>query len=174
MVDAKGLHILLEAVTLLRAENFDDFKLEINGANLNFASPARRSKIETFLAAEAARPVQNVTLNGAYHPEDLASRMARIDWCVVPSLWWESFGLVISEAWTYGRPVIASNAGGPAERIRNDIDGLLFPLGDARALADTIKRACTEPGLWDKLAAGITPPPDYNAMAAAFLELYRK
>jgi len=173
MVDAKGLHILLDAVTILRAGNFENFKVEINGANLNFASPARRSRIETFLAAEAAREVQNVTVNGAYHPDDLASRMARIDWCVVPSIWRESFGLVISEAWTYGRPVIAANAGGPAERIRDNIDGLLFSLGDSRALADTIKRACTEPGLWDKLSANITPPPDNNVMAEGFLELYR-
>jgi hypothetical protein len=35
-----------------------------------------------------------------------------------------------------------------------------------------MRRACTEDGLWERLAAGITPPPDASAMAAAFLEVY--
>jgi glycosyltransferase involved in cell wall biosynthesis len=99
--------------------------------------------------------------------------MARIDWCVVPSLWWEIFCLVISEAWAFGRPVIASNVGGPAERITDGVDGLLFELGDARALAETMRRAATEDGLWDRLAAGISSPPSGAAMTREFLAVYR-
>jgi len=172
LVDAKGLHILLAAVTILRESGFEDFAVEINGDNLHFASPARRAEIEAIRAAEAARPHPNVFFNGAYHHDQVAARMARVDWCVVPSVWWEIFCLVISEAWCAGRPVIASHAGGPAERITDGVDGLLFDLGDARALAATMRRACTEDGLWERLAAGITPPPDASAMAAAFLEVY--
>jgi glycosyltransferase involved in cell wall biosynthesis len=114
-----------------------------------------------------------VVFNGSYHHEQLASRMTRIDWCIVPSVWWEIFCLVISEAWSFGRPVIASNAGGPAERITHEVDGLLFALGDARALAETMRRAMTEEGLWEKLAAGIKPPPSRVAMVEGFLEVYK-
>jgi glycosyltransferase involved in cell wall biosynthesis len=176
MVDSKGILVLLQAAELLRADGFEDFTIEINGANLNFASPSRRAEIEAFLAAEAERPVgtRNVIVNGAYHPDQLASRMARIDWCVVPSTWWESFCLVISEAWTYGRPVIASDAGGPAERIREGVDGLLFPINEPRALADTMRRACTETGLWETLAGGITAPAGREVMVGEFMALYRK
>jgi len=167
--------VILEAVALLRADGFTDFVVEINGDNIQFATPKRRDEIEAFMAEEEQRPrdERNVFLNGSYHHDQLASRMARVDWCIVPSVWWEIFCLVISEAWNYGRPVIASNAGGPAERITDDVDGLLFELGDARALAETMRRACTEDGLWDRLAAGIRPIPDRTHMVRQFLDVYR-
>ena len=98
--------------------------------------------------------------------------MARVDWCVVPSTWWEIFGLVISEAWMFGKPVICSNVGGPAERVANEIDGLHFQMGDHRALAYTIRRACTEEGLWERLAESLPAPPSRDAMVDAFYDLY--
>ncbi|OYV38830.1 MAG: hypothetical protein B7Z81_04085 [Acidocella sp. 20-61-6] len=176
LVDAKGVHVILEAVAMLRAAGFEDFAVELNGDNIRFASPERRAEIESFLAAEAALPSaeRRVTFNGAYHPDQLASRMARVDWCIVPSVWWEIFCLVITEAWSYGRPVIASNAGGPAERITDGVDGLLFELGDARALAETMQRAATEPGLWEQLAAGILPPAGRETMVEGYMQVYRQ
>ena len=36
-----------------------------------------------------------------------------------------------------------------------------------------MRRAATEEGLWERLAAGITPPPGREAMARAYLALYR-
>jgi glycosyltransferase involved in cell wall biosynthesis len=174
LVDVKGLHVLLEAVTLLRAEGFTGFTVEVNGDNIQFASPARRAEIEAFFAAEDALPPaeRNVILNGSYHHDQLAARMARVDWVVVPSIWWEIFCLVVSEAWNFGRPVIVSNTGGLAERVADGVNGLLFELGDARALAATIRRACVEDGLWGQLAAGIIPPPSRGEMVAGFLAAY--
>ena len=110
--------------------------------------------------------------NGSYHVDELPSRMSRVDWCIVPSIWWEIFGLVISEAWMFGKPIICSNVGGPAERIANEVDGLHFQMGDHRALANTMRRACTEEGLWDRLAAALPAPPTREAMVEAFLDLY--
>ena len=175
LVDVKGLHVLLQAVDLLRAQGFTDFTVEVNGDNIRFASPERRAGIEAFLAAEAARPAdqRNVVCNGSYHHDQLRARMARVDWVVVPSIWWEIFCLVISEAWSFGRPVIAANAAGPAERVTDDGDGLLFELGDAGALAATMHRACTEDGLWDRLAQGITPPPSREEMVQGYMDVYR-
>jgi glycosyltransferase involved in cell wall biosynthesis len=175
LVDAKGIHVILGAVAILRDEGFTDFTVEINGDNIQFATPARRAEIEDFLAAEALLPAgeRNVVFNGSYHHDQLENRMARIDWCIVPSVWWEIFCLVISEAWSFGRPVIASNAGGPAERVSHEVDGLLFELGDARALAETMRRACTEEGLWDRLAGGIKQPCGRAEMTGAFMEVYR-
>jgi glycosyltransferase involved in cell wall biosynthesis len=174
MVDAKGVHILLRAVSALRAQGFTDFVVEFNGENLRYASAPIREEIEAFLAAEAARPAdeQIVVHNGGYHVDDLAQRMARIDWCVVPSTWWEIFGLVISEAWMFGKPVIGANVGGPAERIRHDVDGLHFAIGDPRALAAAIRRAATEKGLWQRLRANLPAPPSREAMVRGFLDVY--
>ncbi len=108
------------------------FIFEINGDNLRFATEPVRREIEVFLAAEQEHPPSErlATPNGSYHVNQLQQRMARVDWCIVPSLWWEAFGLVISEAWMFGKPVICSNVGAMAERVQDEIGGLLFEMGD--------------------------------------------
>jgi glycosyltransferase involved in cell wall biosynthesis len=174
ILDHKGVHIILRAVQLLRAQGFEDFTVQINGENIQWATPAVRDEIEAFMALEDELPADEriVFMNGGYHIENLAGRMAQVDWCVVPSTWWEIFGLVISEAWMFGKPVIGSNRGGPGERIRHEVDGLQFELGDARALAAAMRRAATEEGLWERLRANLPEPPGRPEMAAAFLKLY--
>jgi glycosyltransferase involved in cell wall biosynthesis len=173
-VDVKGVQIILRAVERLRAEGFTGFKVELNGDNLRFASETLRKEMDAFLQAEALLPLHEriVFNNGSYHVDTLASRMARVDWCIVPSIWWESFGLVVSEAWMFGRPVICSNAGGLAERNEHDVFALQFQLGDPIALAETIRRACTEEGLWDRLRAALPAPPAREEMVTAYLEVY--
>jgi len=175
LVDNKGVWVILDAVQKLRAQGFTDFTVEINGDNLKYASEARRSQFESFIEAEKLLPPEQrvVTYNGAYSVDQLDQRMSRIDWCLVPSVWWEIFGLVISEAWMFGKPVIASDVGGPKERIRHEKDGLLFNVADANSLAQTIQRACVEKGLWDSLHKGIEKLPDSNAMAEKYLKTYR-
>jgi glycosyltransferase involved in cell wall biosynthesis len=173
-IDKKGVHILLRAVRQLRSEGFTSFTVDLNGDNLRYASEPVREEIQTFLTEEAARPPDEriVFLNGSYQVDELSGRMARVDWCVVPSIWWESFGLVISEAWMFGKPVICSNVGGPAERVRDEVDGLHFQMGDHRALSRTIQRACCEEGLWEKLVTNLPQAPARETMVAAFEEIY--
>jgi glycosyltransferase involved in cell wall biosynthesis len=173
-VDNKGVWVILGAVRQLRARGFTDLTVEINGDNLRFASDARRLEFEQFLTEESRRPIdeQVVIYNGSYSVDQLPQRMSRIDWCLVPSTWWEIFGLVISEAWMFKRPVIASNAGGPAERIVHEKNGLHFELGSPAALAETLVRACTEKGLWEKLVKGIEEPASDQVMTSAYLSIY--
>jgi glycosyltransferase involved in cell wall biosynthesis len=175
-VDAKGVCVLLEAVQRLRSEGFTDFIVELNGDNLRYASQARRDEIEKFLREEGDLPVSEriVYLNGSYSVDQLSQRMSRVDWCVVPSVWAEAFGLVISEAWMFKRPVIASNVGAPAERISHEKDGLLFDVASPGALADTIRRACEERGLWEHLVEGIEPPATAETMVNGFLQVYQQ
>ena len=73
----------------------------------------------------------------------------------------------------FKRPIIASNVGGPAERISHEKDGLLFDVADASSLARTIRRACDEQGLWKRLVDGIRPPASAQIMANAYLSVYR-
>lgn len=174
-VDNKGVWVLLEAVQRLRAEGFKDFTVELNGDNRQYASEERRTEFEAFLSKESELPLGEriVVFNGSYSVDQLAQRMARVDWCVVPSVWWEVFGLVISEAWMFKRPVIASNVGGPAERISHEKDGLLFEVADASSLAQAMHRGCTEIGLWERLVKGIVPPSTEKIMVDKFLAVYR-
>jgi glycosyltransferase involved in cell wall biosynthesis len=175
LVDNKGVWVILQAVQQLRSEGFRDFVVEINGDNLQYASADRRAEFEAFIAKESELPVGEklVILNGSYSVQQLPQRMARVDWCIVPSVWWEIFGLVISEAWMFKRPVIASNVGGPGERITHEKNGLLFEVANPSSLAQTIRRACSEEGLWKRLVDGITPPASADTMADGYLSVYR-
>jgi glycosyltransferase involved in cell wall biosynthesis len=72
----------------------------------------------------------------------------------------------------FGRPVICTNVGGMAERVTHEVDGLHFEMGDPASLAATIRRACTEDGLWERLHVAVPEPPTRAAMADGFLALY--
>ncbi len=112
--------------------------------------------------------------HGLYAGHELAARIAASDWVVMPSIWWENAPLVAMEAFRHGRPVICGNAGGMAEAVRDGVDGLHFPIGDAAGLATVMRRAAEEPGLWDRLVAGIQPPNWLGHAADEHLALYRR
>lgn len=66
---------------------------------------------------------------------DIGPFLDAADVLVLPSDQPEPFGLVMVEAFAHGRPVIASRAGGPLEVVTSGVDGWLYPLADADALA---------------------------------------
>ncbi|SNX68211.1 glycosyltransferase involved in cell wall bisynthesis [Cereibacter ovatus] len=162
----KGVLTLLDAAAQVQQQG-TALRLTLNGG-MRHADPAFRAEFETRLAA--ARPLAQHL--GPYDRTALASRMADVDWVVVPSLWWENAPLVILEAQAAGRPVIASGLGGMAELVRDGETGLLVPPGDAAALAEVLRTAARDPGLWPRLAAA-QPKASHEAFVDAHLALYR-
>jgi poly(glycerol-phosphate) alpha-glucosyltransferase len=66
---------------------------------------------------------------------------------VVLSSVFEGFPLVLNEAMAVGTPFVAYDINyGPAEVIRNEVDGLLVPPGDIQALAGAMVRVLGDPG----------------------------
>jgi glycosyltransferase involved in cell wall biosynthesis len=57
----------------------------------------------------------------------------------------EPFGQVIIEGLAAELPVVATDGGGAREIIQSGTTGLLVPMGDARALADALRRLLAEP-----------------------------
>jgi glycosyltransferase involved in cell wall biosynthesis len=174
MIDMKGIHIILRAVAILREQGFTNFKVELNGDNLRFGTPAFIKEVEDFFAEENERPFAEriVHNNGPYPIDQLASRMARVDWIIVPSLWEEGFPVVLLEAAAFRRPIICSDLGAMAEHATDDVDGIHFTRGDPDALAAAILRASTETGLWERLSGAIAEPPSVAAMVEGFLDVY--
>jgi glycosyltransferase involved in cell wall biosynthesis len=72
---------------------------------------------------------------------------------VAPSIWPEPFGIVVAEAITAGRPVIASAIGGIPEIVGDEREALLVEPGDAGALAGALARIADDHALRDRLAA---------------------
>ena len=146
----KGVLVLLEAMTRL-VERGVDAKLTIHGANLELQPQDFVDDFESLLEATE----ENVTFAGAYAAEDLPALLARADFVVVPSIWWENSPLVIQEAFLHRHPVICSDIGGMAEKVTDGVDGLHFRARDPDSLAETIERAVGTPGLWETLRGGI-------------------
>jgi len=57
---------------------------------------------------------------------------------LMPSIWYETFGRTIAEAFAVGTPVIASRLGAMAELVRDEQTGLLFEPGNPADLAQKI------------------------------------
>jgi glycosyltransferase involved in cell wall biosynthesis len=146
----KGINVLLDAMRRL-VEGGIDVRLTIHGANLELQPQDFVDEFHSLLAATE----KNVRLAGAYAAEDLPTLLARTDFVIVPSIWWENSPLVIQEAFLHGRPVICSDIGGMAEKVTDGVDGLHFRARDPESLAETIERAVCTPGMWETLRSGI-------------------
>lgn len=169
----KGLHVLLDAVGFMPPALRDPatgISVEIHGAHQPGDEDARHEPLRRQLE-QAGKTVQ---LYGRYQHEDLPALMRNIDWVVVPSIWWENSPLVIQEAFAHGRPVICSDVGGMAEKVRDGVNGLHFRVNNARHLRDRMLEAATTEGLWDRLRQGIEPPFTVTDMGTRHLELYAR
>ena len=173
----KGADVLLEAMSLLAAKNpttgadpapDEQARLVLHGANLEHAPAEFQERFHELLAANSTA----VRLHGRYRPQDLPALMAEVDWVVVPSVWYENAPLVIQEAFAHGRPVLCSDIGGMAEAVTNGVDGLHFRAGSASALADTLTRAASTPGLWRDLAEQIRPVHPLADHVATLQDIY--
>jgi glycosyltransferase involved in cell wall biosynthesis len=63
----------------------------------------------------------------------------------------DSFGIVILEAWAYGKAVIGANAGGIPGVINNGRNGLLIEFGDVPALSNAINELIENPAQKESL-----------------------
>jgi glycosyltransferase involved in cell wall biosynthesis len=94
---------------------------------------------------------------GKVPPERLRTLYASADTVVVPSIptatFKEPWGLVVNEAMLQGTPVIASDAVGAVAGglVRDGRNGLIFPAGDAEALAARLRALAVDPGLRERL-----------------------
>lgn len=66
---------------------------------------------------------------------------------VMPSLWYETFGRTIAEAYAAGTPVVASRLGAMAELVNEPRTGRLFAAGDSRDLAAQVRFIATLPAV---------------------------
>jgi glycosyltransferase involved in cell wall biosynthesis len=64
---------------------------------------------------------------------------------VFPSIWYETFGLTMVEAFACGLPVIASRLGSMAEIVEDGVTGLHFEAGNSAELADKMQWANEHP-----------------------------
>jgi glycosyltransferase involved in cell wall biosynthesis len=164
----KGILLLLKAILKLPQEIRETLSLNIHGSSLEWQTEEFRNSFQEMLNLTK----DCVRFLGAYKPQNMPEIMANVDWVVVPSIWWENSPLVIQEAFIHKRPVLCSNIGGMAEKVKPEYNGLHFQVNDPSDLAKYIIRAATEEGLWDRLSSNISPPPKVSEVAEKTLSIY--
>ena len=149
-VDAKGIDVALKAAATAARETGQEVELKVFGGNKEYASADYLEKIEAVL--EDAPDTLTVTEVGSYSRDNVFDLMATVDWVVTPSIWPETFGLVVSEAWDARRPVLAARAGGLDGRIIDGVNGFSFLPGSDSELAQIMIRCLGNADLWQKMA----------------------
>ncbi|MGO1117465.1 glycosyltransferase [Rhodovibrionaceae bacterium A322] len=108
--------------------------------------------------------------------DDKSTLFRASDICVHPSRS-EPFGNVVPEAWVHQRPLIATDAEGPAHFMTAGTDGLIVPKDDAAALAQAITQLIDRPDLTQQLVAGglrsYQAAFTEEACVSAYLELFK-
>lgn len=107
-------------------------------------------------------------LRGAYPAGGAAERLAETDVVLVPSLWEETFSLVVREAWAARRPVVVSATGALAEAVGpGERRGLAVPPGDVGAWTAALRRVATDEALFARLAGPFADAPETEAFDRA-------
>jgi phosphatidylinositol alpha-mannosyltransferase len=86
-----------------------------------------------------------IDIRGRVSGDDLWTELHDADLLCAPSLSGESFGMVLTEAFAAGTPVIASAIAGYSDVVSDGVDGLLVPPGDPQRLAEELQRVYFEP-----------------------------
>jgi phosphatidyl-myo-inositol alpha-mannosyltransferase len=175
----KGMTVLLAAMEQL-VRHRPDVRLLIGG----------RGEQEDFLD-ELPRSLQGaVVMLGMLSEADKASMLRSVDAYVAPNTGGESFGIILLEAMAAGAPIVASDL----QAFRGVLDdgepaaptdgtggwqragaGVLFPNGDADALAEALQAVLGDPLLRRQLTeAGnqLVRPYDWSVVAGQVLRVY--
>ncbi len=130
LIRGKGLYLLLKA---LRKVKFK-YTLKVAGDGYERESLQRYSRKHGL----------NVLFLGSLPAERLTDLYLSSAFVVLPSIL-EPFGFVILEAFSCKRPVIAFQAGGPAEILADGVNGCLIEPFDTGAMASKIEELIKSP-----------------------------
>jgi D-inositol-3-phosphate glycosyltransferase len=153
----KGIDALIEATARILAErpalrgNLTALVVGGNGENEQASWNNEQRRLDALRrelgVADAVR------FAGARTQDQLPLFYSAADIVTMPSHY-ESFGMAALEGLASGRPVVATNAGGPAYIVEDGAGGLLTPPNDPEALADRLMRLLDDEALRATLAAG--------------------
>lgn len=144
----KGMHFVLQAMAELRSD-YPDVKLYTAGNSvIERGTLKQRLKLPAYgkylckLIGQYGLE-DKVIMTGKLSAEEMKEQFLKSSVFVCASVL-ENSPNTVGEAMLLGVPVAASDAGGIPDMVADGRDGLLFPSGEAKALAEAVSR------LWDE------------------------
>jgi phosphatidylinositol alpha-mannosyltransferase len=131
--ERKGLPVLLQAFEGL---------VEHVPARLTVIGSTEED-VRRYLADESV--ADRIDARGRIGGPELWQRLHEADVLCAPSLAGESFGMVLTEAFAAGTPVIASEIAGYSDVVTDGQDGILVPPADPQRLAEELQALYLEP-----------------------------
>jgi glycosyltransferase involved in cell wall biosynthesis len=149
----KGVGLLIEAIQRITANSpLEAVSLAIVGGPDEMADALRQQWIA------AGLPAERFLYAGQVKPDDVPLYLRAFDVCAMPFPFTEHFAYYASpiklfEYMAVERPILASDLPSTAEVVTHDHSALLYPPGDAAALATQLKRLIDDADLRARLAA---------------------
>lgn len=145
-IPAKGIDYLIRAFGKVKGD-----------ARLRIWGRPRGQDTEALKAIAASLPphvAERIEWRHEYKNQEITRGVFdHCDAIVVPSIWVENSPLVIHEAQQARVPVITANAGGMAEYVQHEVNGLLFDHRSVTSLAAQMQRFVDAPELAVRLGA---------------------
>jgi glycosyltransferase involved in cell wall biosynthesis len=164
----KGIGVVFDAAKFMDKDDYDRVGIEIYGDYR-----AQPPEFQTEFLEHLAGAGSNIVFNGPYDRERVNALMQSVDAVLVPSVWWENSPVVIQEALRNYRPVICSDIGGMAEKVRDGVDGFHFPVGNAMALSRLLRRLGDDRSILAGMTARMSGQPALETTIDDFMALYR-
>ena len=130
LVFQKGISILLDAVAILHERGYSEFEVIIGGDGV------LRDSLEK--QAAKLKVISFCQFIGSLNRVQVRDEMRMCNVFVLPSFH-ETFGIVVAEAMACGKPVIATQCGGP-EFVVTQETGMLVEPGKPEALANAMEK----------------------------------
>jgi glycosyltransferase involved in cell wall biosynthesis len=165
----KGIGVLIECAGILSKNPAARILFEIYG-DYNGQPKEFQDEFKKQLAVLDS----NVIYRGAYRQDQVDRLMRGMDAVLVPSVWWENSPVVIQEALRNNRPVICSDVGGMAEKVRNGVDGFHFSIGSGLDLSNLLLRLHDDRTTLMKVRRTLKPPARAWDTVAEHLTLYNQ
>jgi glycosyltransferase involved in cell wall biosynthesis len=137
LIRAKGIYTLLDACLLV-----PECRVLIVGEG---------EELEGIRRHEAVMEGKASLVGGVYGNE-LRELLRGCSAVLVPSEWYDNLPMIVCQALSSGKPVIASDINGIPEFVKHEKNGLLFPPGNPKALAAAINRLLGDDSLYQSLS----------------------
>lgn len=137
----KGQAVFLEAILELLDQGYD-VEARVIGDSMFGEEAYKEAVLARVAQADAESRIRFLGFR-----EDVEAELAELDIAVHASTVPEPYGQVVVEAMAAGVPVVASDAGGPAELIEDGVTGILAPPNDANSLAGALASLIDDGGM---------------------------